>query len=212
MTRPLALLVAALCVPAGASPARAQATSPGVSGFVFVDRNGNGRKDANEPGLAGVAVSDQRAVAVTDASGRYALPFASGGTGLVFVSVPDGYRATPRHWRAAPAAGAPAAIDFALVADATPASFTFIHASDTHISEASVERTRRLGALVDSLKPRFVLISGDLVKDALRVGEPEARRYYDLYLAEIAKFSAPVWSVPGNHENFGIERDRKSVV
>jgi hypothetical protein len=52
----------------------------------------------------------------------------------------------------------------------------------------------------------FVLVSGDLVRDALRVTEQEARGYYDLYAREVAQFSAPVWNVPGNHEIFGIER------
>ena len=49
-------------------------------------------------------------------------------------------------------------------------------------------------------------MTGDLVRDALRVGEDEARGYYDLYLDETRRFPMPVWSVPGNHENFGIER------
>ena len=49
-------------------------------------------------------------------------------------------------------------------------------------------------------------MTGDLVSDALRVGEAEARGYYDLYLDEARRFPVPVWSVPGNHEIFGIER------
>ena len=51
-----------------------------------------------------------------------------------------------------------------------------------------------------------MLVSGDLVQDALRVGETEARGYYDLYVKTTSSFPVPVWSVPGNHENFGIER------
>jgi 3',5'-cyclic AMP phosphodiesterase CpdA len=38
------------------------------------------------------------------------------------------------------------------------------------------------------------------------VPEPEATGYYDLFQSEKSKFTAPVWLVPGNHENFGIER------
>ena len=49
-------------------------------------------------------------------------------------------------------------------------------------------------------------MTGDLVRDALRVGEEEARGYYDLYTQEVPRFPMPVWSVPGNHEIFGIER------
>jgi Icc protein len=95
---------------------------------------------------------------------------------------------------------------FPLTPAPPPADFVFIHASDTHISPASLVRTQRLRAIVDSVKPAFVIITGDLVKDALRVGEAEATGYYDLFQSERDKFSAPVWLVPGNHENFGIER------
>ena len=51
-----------------------------------------------------------------------------------------------------------------------------------------------------------MLITGDLVRDALRVREEEARGYYDMFVAELGDFTVPVWPVPGNHENFGIER------
>ncbi|MGQ0643204.1 MAG: metallophosphoesterase family protein [Gemmatimonadaceae bacterium] len=58
---------------------------------------------------------------------------------------------------------------------------------------------------------RPLLISGDLVRDALRTPEFEAREYYDLLQRELASFSVPVYTVPGNHEIFGIERHRSLV-
>jgi len=85
-------------------------------------------------------------------------------------------------------------------------TFTFIHASDPHVSAQSVGRLQQVRTLVDKQRPDFVLMTGDLVRDALRVGEEEARGYYDLYTGEVRQFPVPVWSVPGNHENFGIER------
>jgi hypothetical protein len=45
----------------------------------------------------------------------------------------------------------------------------------------------------------------------LRVGEPEATGYYELFGREAALFKNPVWTIPGNHENFGIERDKSKV-
>ena len=86
-----------------------------------------------------------------------------------------------------------------------------MHASDTHVSAESVGRLRRVREIVDERRPAFVLVSGDLVKDALRVPEAEAKGYYDLYVGEVEQFTAPVWSVPGNHEIFGIERHRSLV-
>jgi hypothetical protein len=179
--------------------------APTLSGSVFVDRNGNGTRDSDERGLAGVAVSNQDAVALTDASGTFQLPPPSG-TRLVFVSVPDGFRVVGHFWRK-PSDG----LTFALIPSTPGRAFSFVHASDTHISQQTAARTRRLRELADSLRPEFVLITGDLVRDALRVNETEARGYYDLFAAERRSFRAPVFTVPGNHENFGIETRRSRV-
>ena len=182
---------------------RAQPPAP-VAGVVFEDADGNGRRDAGEPGLGRVVVSNQHEVVETAADGTYSLPRA--GFGVVFVSVPDGYRPVASFWRAVPSSGAGGALDFALQRHPDQTAFTFIHASDTHISKQTVDRLRQVRGIVEARRPDFVLITGDLVRDALRVGEDEARGYYDLYTQETARFPVPVWSVPGNHENFGIER------
>ncbi len=97
-------------------------------------------------------------------------------------------------------------VDFALTARASSGTFTFIHASDTHVSAQTLGRLQQLRAIAEKHRPDFVLVTGDLVRDALRVGEEEARGYYDLYTQEVPRFPMPVWSVPGNHEIFGIER------
>jgi len=190
-----------ISLPAFAQSSIAQAT---VSGSVYEDRNGNGRRDAGERGLARVAVSNQVDVIVTDANGGFTLP--GSGTGVVFVSVPDGFRSSGRFWQPASAGSA----SFGLVP--TPSGeFVFIHASDTHIQPSAVPRFDRLRAIVDSVSPAFLLITGDLVRDALRVGEAEAAGYYELFGIEAGKIRVPVWTVPGNHELFGIERTRSGV-
>ena len=183
------------------------ATAQQIAGTVYVDANGNGRRDANERGVAGVAVSNQDTVVTTDASGSFRIP--RGSSRIVFVSVPDGYRSHGAFWRTI--ADSATSIAFPLEATTRVRQFSFVHASDTHISPASVERTRRLGALVDSLSPAFLIITGDLVRDALRVGEPEATSYYELFTRVTSAFRTPIWTVPGNHENFGIERDTSHV-
>jgi 3',5'-cyclic AMP phosphodiesterase CpdA len=95
---------------------------------------------------------------------------------------------------------------FGLVPAPSADVVTFIHASDTHIQASSVPRMDRLRAIIDSVSPAFVLVTGDLTRDALRVGEAEARGYYELYVRESGRIRVPVWNVPGNHELFGIER------
>jgi len=173
----------------------------GISGHVFVDNNNNGIKDKNEEGVKGVVVSDQITSIETDANGAYQIN--PQGYGFVFISLPTGYRSLKSHWQKI---GDYKTIDFPLVKTSIKEEFTFIHASDTHLSDMSIDRMTKLRAIVDEVKPDFVIITGDLVRDALRVSEKEAAGYYELYVKEIQKFSVPVWSVPGNHENFGIER------
>ncbi len=185
-----------------AGPTPDPAKSFEIEGSVFIDDNRNGIRDPAEPGVEGVAVSDQHTVTRTDREGRYQFN-SDGATGLVFVSQPNSYRVRGSFWK--PVQG-PARVDFALVPTPAASSFTFLHASDTHISPETLPRTRKLRTLVESLHPDFVLVTGDLVRDALRVPERQAREYYELYTSEIAQFPVPVYSVPGNHENFGIER------
>lgn len=190
-----------------AQPALERVRTPvHVQGVVFIDRNNNGTHDANESGVAGVAVSDQIDVAVSDSAGRFALDAA--GYGIVFVTQPNGYAVRGPFWRRAVAGQE---LSFPLSALGSMATFTFVHASDTHVSPESAPRMRRLKSLVDSLRPAFLLISGDLVRDALRTPESEARGYYDLFVRELERFTVPVFTVPGNHEIFGIERHRSLV-
>lgn len=183
----------------------ASALLVGPSGTVFVDRNANGVRDAGERGLAGVAVSNQDTVVLTDAAGHYALP--SPGLGQVFVSLPRGFRAQ-QWWRAATTA---TPVDFALTPAREPVPYRFVQASDTHIAPPVVNRTRRMIQLVDSIAPALLLVTGDLVKDALRVSEAEATGYYELFDRELAALRTPFRTVPGNHEMFGIERAQSQV-
>jgi len=188
-------------------PPIAEAQRDDLSGVVFIDANGNGVRDPGERGMANVVVSNQDAVVATDASGAYHLP--RGANGLVFVSMPDGYRTVGAFWRRADDGAS--TINWPLSPIARQTQFTFIHASDTHLAPAVLPRAQRFRALADSLNPAFVIITGDLVKDALRVGEAEATSYYDLFTREAALFKSAVWTVPGNHENFGIERSKSNV-
>src|SRR5262245_29131553 len=166
----IALAAAALTA---ATLTAAQTARP-VTGTVFLDRNGNGARDAGEPPLPEVVVSNQLASVKTGPDGRFSLD--GPGLGVVFVSIPRGHRTVGRFWRRA---DEPA--DFPLAPAPAAESFSFVHASDTHISDESLPRVRRLGEILAERRPEFVLVSGDLVKDALRVGEAEATRYYEMY-------------------------------
>ncbi|MES1219905.1 MAG: metallophosphoesterase, partial [Bacteroidota bacterium] len=199
------LFLSILIVDVSAQNAETKTHVNPVSGVVFEDTNGNGAKDNNEPGIKGVIVSDEINVVVTNDEGFYQLP-AVNGYGIVNVTIPDGYKAVNSFWQAVDVSNDKSTISFALSKLKSPKAFTFIHASDTHVSPASVGRMKKFEHIVDSVKPDFVIITGDLVKDALRVPEQEAKTYYDLFQIEKNKITSPVWTIPGNHEIFGIER------
>lgn len=181
------------------------AQGPVIAGTVYLDRNANGVRDKGEPGLARVVVSDQASVSLTDSAGSFSL--AGGGYGLVFVSVPNGYRSVGPFWR--PVADGPPA--FGLAPAPAPRDFSFVHASDTHLDETNLPRTRWLERTVDSLRPALIIITGDLIRDALRVPDSVANARYRLFAEERTRFTRPVWTIPGNHEIFGIERERSHV-
>jgi hypothetical protein len=176
-----------------------------ISGYVFEDLNRNGVKDKNEPGIKGIAVSDQVKVVATSDDGSYTIA-GSKGYGIVFISQPDGYKCIDSFWKTTDPAKAAGTFNFSLTKTKQVSSFTFIHASDTHISPASIDRMKMLERITDSVKPDIMLITGDLIKDALRVNEPTARNLYELFKSEKPKINTNVWLVPGNHEIFGIER------
>ena len=170
-----------------------------VGGRVVDDRNANGVADPGEPGLPGVVVSDGVELAVTDAAGAYRLPSSTART--VFVVTPGDRALSSRFYR--PRA---AAVDFALAPAAPAAEWRFAHLSDTHVEPRNAERTRRAFRLARERGAEVALVSGDLVRDSLRVDEATARGYFDLYASLAAGSPVPVRSVVGNHDVFGIER------
>jgi len=221
---PLLAAAVLLAAAAPASSAAAAGSTAVVTGVVYDDANRNGKRDAGEAGIAGAVVSDQHVVATTGKDGRYSLTPA-GGTGPIFVSLPDGWSAAGPFWKARPmeaskpgaAAGAPGAaaaaptVDFGLVRRPAASAFTFLHASDTHLDSASLPRIRRLKEIVTEKRPDFVVLTGDLVRDALRVDESHARPLFEMVVSELKSFPVPVFTVPGNHDIFGIERNLSKV-
>lgn len=170
-----------------------------VSGTVYADANGNGRRDATEIGQAGVVVSDGATVAVTGADGSYRL--ASAAKPWVFVVTPGDRRAVGGWYRLRAER-----VDFPLAPDVAPAEWRFAQLSDTHVHAGNVDRLRRALALAATRRPAFALVSGDLVRDALQADETSARALFALYVDEVAKAPFPVRSVIGNHDLFGLER------
>jgi len=181
----------------------AQGQAIEIQGQVFEDRNGNTLLDQEEEGIPNVTVSDQVTTTVTDQDGYFSLT-TGGDFPYVFISQPSGYVGAWYYRKASE-------VNFPLRRSGPQQHFTFIHASDTHVESAMLPRMTRFRELADSIGAQFIIITGDLIKDALRANEDTARQYYELYVTELKKFKTPVYSAVGNHDIFGIERDKSLV-
>ena len=106
-----------------------------------------------------------------------------------------GYRSVEVFWRQVD--DMTATVNFPLSPITRTTAITFIHAADTHLAPGVLPPNQRFRALADSINPAFIIIiTCDLVKDALRVAEPEATAYYDLFTREVPLFKSQVWTVP----------------
>ncbi len=199
----LVSIVFLLCLPATASAA--------IEGRVFLDRDGNGRHSADEPGVPGVKLSNGRDVVVTDADGRYRIAIESGDT--LFLIKPPGH-AVPRHadgvpdfWRHHLPAGSPAlryggiapasangdfalrpatsdgaALEVLLFGDPQPKSMV-----DVGYFEADI-----VAPLVGKHAAALGMSLGDIVNDDLSL--------YPAVKAVMARLQTPWLHVPGNHD------------
>lgn len=225
-------LSAATLAAVPAARARALA-APCQGGTVFEDRNGNGRRDPGEPGLAGQRVSDGRRIVLTDAQGRYSLPPRERSS--QFLIKPAGYRVAaradsglPDYWlNLAPAAPpalkyggmpatAPACRDYALVPARRGARGrdldVLVFADPQTKSIADVDYYRR--GIVEPLRAQrrgaappadLGLSLGDIVHDDLSL--------YPRLNAVTASLGVPWLHAPGNHDlDFDAKDDEDSLL
>src|ERR1019366_5137005 len=173
------------------------ASAASVHGVVFDDRNANGDRDAGEPGLAAVAVSDGVAVVLSGADGRYEIAAADGAT--IFVVKPRGWRPPvnaqnlPQFYHRLPAGAA--VVDFPLMASEEPDRFRALAFTDPQpVSLQEVGYLER--TLVDGLAGArgyaFGVTLGDVVYDR-----------HDLFApinAAMARIGVPWYNLNGNHD------------
>lgn len=208
----LAVLFAAMPAALAAQTAR---------GVVFHDANENGVRDASEPGLAGVGVSNGREVVLTGNDGRYALPVTN--DTILFVIKPRGYRpplnehnmpqfhylhkpdGSPPNLRyrgVDPTGPLPESVDFPLIAQEEPDRFTALFFGDTQPRDrAEVEYIAHdVVADLVGADVAFGVTLGDIVFDDLGEMEPLA--------AVTGLVGAPWYHVHGNHDtNMDVEED-----
>jgi len=187
-----------------------------VTGVVFEDRSGSGRRQPGDPGIPGVLVSNGREVAKTDASGRYTLPIED--ETVVFVIKPTGWMVpveagtmltrfyyvhqpagTPadlnlRYRGIDPTGPLPASVDFPLRKAVEPTTFEVLLFTDPQ-PESPVEvdfvRDDVVNALIGT-KAAFGMTTGDIMFDDLSLYARQNRI--------IGQIGVPWWNIAGNHD------------
>jgi hypothetical protein len=194
-------------------------------GTVFEDHNANSVRDAGEPGIANVRVSNGVDVVLTDGEGAYQLDVDD--EAIVFITKPAGY-ATPvsadqlpqfyyvhqpagspaglRYTGIAPTGPLPDRIDFALTKVTEPAAFDAVLFADTQPQTNAELDYIRDDVVADLLTTdaRFGMTMGDILFDDMSM--------FPRFNALIAQIGIPWYNVPGNHElNLKARSDRHSL-
>lgn len=211
-----------------AAAAPAEPALADVTGVVYLDANGDGRRDPREQGLAGVKVSNGRDVAISDARGRYRLPGRERATVFVIkpagYAVPTGADGLPRFWQhlfpqgspalkygGIPAATTPAALDFGLLhaprrrAGASLEMLVFGDPQPKTRTDVDYYERDIVAPLMGRHDAKLGLSVGDIVNDDLSL-------YADMNRVT-AKLGVPWLHVAGNHDlDFDAQADEDSLL
>ncbi|MEM7476221.1 MAG: calcineurin-like phosphoesterase family protein [Planctomycetota bacterium] len=198
-----------------------------ASGVVFEDLNGNRKRDTQEPGIAGIRVSNGKDIVQTDKNGGYQLSISD--DSIVFIVKPKGWRTpldkdnlpqffyihkpkgSPENFKfagVAPTGPLPKSIDFPLVRQEEPEKFKAILFGDPqprNIKEVEYIAHDVIEQIVarDSHDASFGVTLGDIVFDDLDMMKPLSQA--------IALIDIPWYNVIGNHDlNLDAANDEQS--
>lgn len=196
-------------------PRRSSGARATARGVVFLDRNGSGRREPGDPGLAGVRVSDGLSFVTTDTNGRWELEV-DADEADIFVCKPRDYRTgvdelnrprfyymhrregTPdagfRHEGIEPTGDLPASIDFPLREQSEGDRFHVALLADPQpylMQEVDWYARETLTELM-KLDLDFGIVLGDLVGDNLDLFGPVSQAQ--------ALTGFPWYTVMGNHD------------
>ena len=197
-----------------------------AKGAVYWDKNGNGKRDNSEPGLADIGVSNGRDVLLTDKNGNYSISIKNGdqlfvikpagfGTQMVESYLPSFYynynpNGSPKQLYPGivPTGKLPNAIDFGLVKQKEEKSFRIMVFGDPQaLSSKEIDYFNR-GIIDDVLKNKesvsFGFTMGDITYDDLSVIEQ--------YKEKMKRIGIQWYHTGGNHDiNFDATSDEFST-
>ncbi|MFT2009989.1 calcineurin-like phosphoesterase family protein [Pontibacter sp. 13R65] len=195
-----------------------------VSGYVFEDTNGNGKKERHEKGVFKAAVTNGREVTLTDEKGRYELSV--GGDNIITLIKPKGYKVKlnkqnlpqfyyihkpegspiQKYKGVSPTGKLPKSVDFAVVPSEEKEDFTALIFGDPqpYTKEEVDFFARGIVSEVEGIREvSFGLSLGDLVGNDLNLFDP--------YIQVVQKVGIPWYNLLGNHDlNFDAKADSLS--
>jgi hypothetical protein len=185
-----------------------------AKGFVYHDLNANQIKEADEPGIPNVLVSNSVEVAKTDANGYYELPVTGDDVFFVikpsdwqcplnednlpqfyYLHKPDGYPANFRYAGVDPTGPLPPSIDFPLYSTDEDPKFKAVVFGDPQpytIEQVDFLADDIIAELIGQSDLKFGVTMGDVVGDDLNLYGPINQL--------ISKIGIPWYSVLGNHD------------
>lgn len=184
-----------------------------ASGYVYLDANGNGKKDKTEKGIGKVSVTNGQDVVLTDGTGFYTLPV--GDDTMISVIKPSGYRIPvndhnlPQYFYnhkpkgspalkykgVAPTGPLPASVDFALQPAKEKDNFTALVFGDPQVYSLEQVDYFINGVVkeVEGIKNvSFGISMGDEVGDKLDL--------FPAYTAAVKRVGIPWYNMMGNHD------------
>lgn len=209
------------------SPASTSAQTQTATGIVYEDLDQDRVRDPDEPGIAGVRVSNGKEIVRTDESGKYALPVSN--DAIVFVIKPRGYKTpvnayqlpqfyyihkpegSPKNFKfpgVKPTGPLPESIDFPLTKQVEPDTFKAILFGDPqprNVREVEYIEHDVIEQIIaeQAHGASFGVTLGDIVFDDLSVFDPLKRA--------IALIDIPWYNVIGNHDlNYDAPNDELS--
>ena len=204
---------------------KAQEGEEQAKGFVYHDENENRQKDASEPGIEGVAVSNGTDIVHTNADGAWELPVSDDAVVFLvkpkdwmtpvnkdflpqfyYLHKPNGYPENYRYKAASPTGPLPAEINFPLYPENSSDDFKIVVFGDPQpysIKDVDFFAEDIVTELIDRTDLEFGITMGDIVGDDLELFSPVNQA--------VAKIGIPWHNVLGNHDvNYMAPNDKMS--